>query len=154
MTYVLNVVPLGSRAPLDLWAGRVIAEIDDPPLAFMAVAGETLTGIRYLLVTDDGSGYKSSAELVRVPSHAEEGTVLSVPDTLDRDLHELLTGLLASSPERRMAVYLEANRAISREDLEDPFPTRPTLIRHGSLQTLWDAIKRGEVEEEEIRVVG
>lgn len=153
MTYILNAIALGARRPLELTEGRVIADPDDPPAAFFTVGDATLAGVRYLIVTDDGSGYMSSMELVQIPVHSEQPTILMVPHELRRDLRRLLEALLEHAPENRLALYLEANRAISRADPSDPFPVHPVLIRHASLSELVSAMDCSMVEEDEVHIV-
>ncbi len=154
MTYMLNVIPLGLRETPHLEVGRLSAELDDPPTAFLQVEGQCLIGTRYLIVTDDGTGYRSSNELVRVPRHSEQSTIVRVPAVLAEDLRRLLNELIQLSPERRIAVYLEANRAISREDPDDPFPVHPAVVEHVIFEELWEEIRQERMEEDEIRIVG
>jgi hypothetical protein len=154
MTYMLNVISLGLRETPHLQVGRLSAELDDPPTAFLQVKGQSLIGTRYLIVTDDGTGYTSSNELVRVPRHSEQSTIVSVPAVLADDLRRLLIGLMQLSPERRLAVYLEANRAVSREDPDDPYPVHLAVVEHVIFEELWDKITQERMEEDEIHIVG
>lgn len=153
MTYILNAISLECYAPAGLTSGRLIAEPDEPPVSDMTVAGHDLPGARYLIVTDDGSGYKSSVELASVPPDARKPTVLSVPYELSEDLTHLLGAVLKQSPRKEFALYLEANRIISRPMPGESHPAKPVLIEHASLDALLNAIRRGLVHEEEVHLV-
>lgn len=153
MTYIVNAISLGSTLPRDSRSGRLIAEPDEPALAGVSLEGRHLHGVRYLIVTDDGSGYRSSVELALVPRDARQATVLSVPDELSGDFADLLAEILAQSPSRELAVYLEANRIISRPVLEDQHAARPRLIIHRSLRDLLSAVRERRVGEEEVHLV-
>lgn len=153
MTYILNVISLGAKAAARADHGSIIAEQDHPLDAFLMIAGQSLIGQRYLLVTDDGSGYRSSVELVHVPHDNDLPTRIAIPHSLRDDLRGALTTLLESAPTRQLAVYLEANRAISRGDPDDPHPPEVVLKEHGSFDEFWKLAVLGRVVEDEIHIV-
>lgn len=154
MTYILNAISLGAKTKVLADHGSIIAEPDEPLQAFMLVERRPLVGQRYLLVTDDGSDYRSSAELVHVPHNNELPTRVSIPREFREDLRRALETLLESAPTKQLAVYLEANRAISRCDPDDPHPTEVVLKEHESLDEFWKLAVLGRVVEDEIHVVG
>lgn len=153
MTYILNVISLGAKAAVQADHGSIIVERDQPPDAFLLIAGQSLIGQRYLLVTDDGSGYRSSVELVHVPHDNELPTRIAIPHVLREDLRGALATVLESAPTRELAVYLEANRAISRGDPDDPHPPEVVLKEHDSLDAFWKLLVLGRVVEDEIHLV-
>jgi hypothetical protein len=153
VTYILNAISLGSTSPRDIKVGRLIAERDEPPQADITIEGYHLGGVRYLIVTDDGSGYRSSVELAHVPHDAQERTVLSVPKELSGDLAKLLAAIVEQSPKRELALYLEANRILSRPMPGDAHPARPNLVRHVSLRELLNVVTEGHVREEEVHLI-
>ena len=50
-------------------------------------------------------------------------------------------------------MYLEANRAISRGDPDDPHPPEVVLKEHDSLDAFWKLLVLGRVVEDEIHLV-
>jgi hypothetical protein len=153
VTYIINAISLGANTTIQADHGSIIAEPDEPLQAFMLVERQTLIGQRYLLVTDDGSGYRSSAELVHVPHNNELPTRVSIPREVREDLRRALETLLESAPTKQLAVYLEANRAISRCDPDDPHPPEVVLREHESLDEFWKLALLGRIVEDEIHVV-
>ena len=153
MTYILNAICVDQSAPLDLRSGAVVAEIDEPAKAGLEIAPWAVEGIRYLLVVDDGSGYMSSQDFAQVPEHAEQPTVLHIPAKWRVDVRAVLNELLAASPVHRLAIYLEANRALSRSDVEEPYPVRPERRTFSTLDHFWAAELAGEIEEECVALI-
>lgn len=153
MTYILNAIPLGSRGTIHWSEGRLLAEPDDPTTAFLRLNAETVVGTRYLIVTDDGSGYTSSMDLVSVPHDNRASTALVIPPSIRPSFQKLMSRLQQESPSGVLAVYLEANRAISRVDPEDPHPPDPTIVRNRSLNEYLHRVDRLEVVEDQIHLI-
>jgi hypothetical protein len=122
-------------------------------LADLELERRKLTGVRYLIVTDDGSGYKSSAELVRVPHRPDEATVLRVVGDLVVALRSVLTRLIEESPTRSLAIYLEANRIVSRPPEDDSQRAKLTVVAHAKLEDLVRLIESTEFREDVVHLV-
>lgn len=153
MTYILNAICVDQSLPLDIRSGAVVAELDEPATAEIEIADWAVGGIRYLLVVDDGSGYRSSQGFAQVPQHAEQPTILRIPAEWRADVRTVLDELLAASPVRSLAIYLEANRALSRPDVEETYPVRPERRTFSTLDGFWTAEQSGEIEEECVAVI-
>lgn len=153
MTYILNAIALGASTVVDVHVERVCAEPDRPPPAFLRIADQTFAGIRYLLVTDEGDGYMASNEFVDVPSRAELPARLSINQDLQPGLRQTLALLAESSPEARLAIYLEANRIISRGDPHDEHAPRVRVSPSRTLSAFWDVVLRRRIVEETIYIV-
>jgi hypothetical protein len=153
LTYILNAVALGSRATIHWNEGRLLAEPDEPTTAFLQLGSETLIGTRYLIVTQDGAGYTSSMALVSVPSDNSLSTVLVIPQSVRPSFQKLLLKLQQESPSESLAVYLEANRAISRADPEDPHPPDTTVVKSRNIEEYLHRVDRQEVAEDQIHLI-
>jgi len=154
MTYILNAIVVGQGLSVGIREDAVVAEPDDPPDTLFSVGEEVFSGMRYLLVTDDGTGYTSSDEFVDVPRHSEQATVLSVPDAIKESFRRALVSLLASSPTNQLVVYLEANRYLSRPDSDDISPVPPMLLKHPTFDRFWRVVEDFELEEDIVHVIG
>jgi len=148
MTYILNAICIGQSVPFTHRFGAVVAEFEEPHEAEIEVSGAVAFGAHYLIVVDDGTGYASSEEFVQIPDDPDQPALLRVPSQLRDDVIALLDALIEASPSRRLAVYLEANRAISRQDPDDPHPVEIRRAEFESLREFWAAEKAGKIEEE------
>ncbi len=149
MTYILNAIPVGASVPEPCTSGRFIAELDEPAAATLEVGDETFSGIRYLIVSNDGSGYASSMTFVDVPSSADDPSTLRVGRDVEAFGH-LLTCLLALSPVRRLILYLEANRVISRFDPTEEHQPTVVLNRPMTLAEILATVEERRFAEEAV----
>jgi hypothetical protein len=154
MTYLLNVIAVGDTEPIELRAGQVIADPDEPSTGQLAVGTLRIDGAHYLIVMEDGAGYRSSMRMVSAPSDPANKTTLSIPEALQRDATSLIQNLWWRSPTRQLGIYLEANRIISRPAGPNDVPAQPRTVFHATLQELLDLMNAGALREEEIHVVG
>lgn len=153
MTYILNAIALASEHSAPLRSGRLLAEPDSPALADLTIGGHRLKGAHFLIVTDDGSGYRNSHELSQIPETSNDSTVVSVPPELRADFRFILARIAAESPVRTIALFLESNRSLSRSDPTDPFPTSPSRIASKSLTDYLQEIENQRIQEDELYLV-
>lgn len=154
MTYILSAISVGSESGRERQSGGLTAEPDEPSSAILELVDQQIRGARYLIVADDGAGYKSSMQLAQVPHSPTETTRLVIPGAFEADFWKLLGELQQQSPAMQLAVYLEANRILSRPLPGDPHPARATLIRHESLKDFARLTQEGQVYEEEVHFIG
>jgi hypothetical protein len=153
MPYLLNAIPLGASVPKHCTSGSLIAELDDPASAMLKIADSTFSGIRYLIVCDDGSGYTSSMPFVHIPSSADDPATLRVPDELMKSFENVLSCLLSLSPLRCVILYLEANRIVSRPDPTEEYPPTVVLNQTRGLAEILAIVKARRFAEEIVYVV-
>lgn len=102
---------------------------------------------------DDGSDYTGSMALVSVPRDNSLSTILVIPQSIRLSFQKLLLKLQQESPSGSLAVYLEANRAISRSDPEDPHPPDTTVVKSRNLEEYLHRVERLEVAEDQIHLI-
>lgn len=148
MTYILNAVCIGLPVPLPFRSGSILAEVDEPQMKSGEALNELGLGVHYLVVVDNGSGYTSSDELVQVPDDPDQPALLRVPTEFRDDAMKVLGLLARASPASRLIVYLEANRAMTRQDPDEPHPIAVRKVTFESLEDFWRAERDGRIEEE------
>lgn len=153
MTYILNAIAVGASVPEHCASGQFITEVDEPAFATLTVGDKAFPGIRYLIVRNDGSGYTSSMAFVYVPSSADDPAILRVGEDVEAFEH-LLTCLLALSPVRRLILYLEANRIISRFDPTEAHQPSVVLNRAMTLPELLAIVEERRFVEEAVYILG
>lgn len=153
MTYILNVLVVDDAGRQPLSVGPVYAELDDPPGAALALAHLEMSGTRYLVVLDDADRYRSSMSLVNVPAASSGPATLAVPERVLPEFRKLVRELWMQSGTHSLAVYLEANRIISRPPDENDLSPQVTIVRHAGLDDLFRTISTGGLQEEEVHVV-
>jgi hypothetical protein len=153
MPYLLNAIPVGASVPKHCTSGSLITELDDPASAMLKIADNTFSGIRYLIVSDDGSGYTSSMPFVHIPASADDPATLYLAENLMKSFEDVLSCLLSLSPIRCVVLYLEANRIVSRPDPTEEHPPTVVLNQAVGLAEILATVKTGRFAEEIVFVV-
>ncbi len=166
MTFILTFVCIEPLRPPEVNCQKLVVEPAIQDDGASARAGylqgiarffdnKAVQGLAYHIVTDDGSGYRTSNAFFAYGALVDEPARLAIPQTYRQDFELLLNDFLIASSTAEMVLIAEDNGHVTAPDLTEE--ELETIDRIGPIDrsSFWNLLDLGQIfEDSVVTIVG